>query len=578
MTHTQLLAVRRRADSRGVANRLLRFLPLLVLLAVLFLLIILPLIFILIASFTDVSPASTNPAHFTWDNFLALFSPSVIQAMGNSAIIGLGGAFCSLVAGGLLAWLAARTNVPLKGIVQVVAISPLFISSLVGAIAWNYLASPNQGLLNILMRDLHLPTIFDAYTIPGLIFVFTIYYTPYAYLLIFNALSLSNPELEEAARVHGAPTWRVLTKVTFPLVLPAVLAASLLTFVLIIENFPIPQVLGTPASISTLPSYIYRLMNMVPVRANNAAAVGILLMVIVFLIVYVQRRILAKGRFQTVTGKGMRQKVTDLGPWRWVAGAFVMLYLVVSTVLPFLALILLSLRKSTFIGSITDLFDVSGYGLATYQYVLDYAPFVEGLKNSLIIGALTAVTGAILHAVMAFAVTRTKVPGRALVEYIAAIPLAVPGLVLGMGLLWAWTKSPVPIYGTIAVLIIAYVANNTPQGFQSISSSMTQIHKELEEAAMVSGATPFTTAMRVTVPLVRTSVFTAAITLMILCIRELSVAIFLFTADTRMLSIVTFDFYNSGSASRAAAVSVLYTALLAILVVATKRWLVPKKH
>ncbi|MGH2604202.1 MAG: ABC transporter permease, partial [Dehalococcoidia bacterium] len=390
------------------------------------------------------------------------------------------------------------------------------------------------------------------------------YYAPYAYLFVASALALMNPELEEAAEVHGGTITRVMRLVTFPLVLPATLGAFILTFVLIIENFPVVQVLGSPGGVETMPAYIFRLMISAPSRPNEASAAGLLLMLIMVTLVTVQARLLARREYVTVTGKGFRPRRIKLGRWRWAGFAFALTYLVVAVGVPFFALAQAALRRSQFISGIGDFVDLSAFSFRSITSLIDYPPFSLGLRNTLIVGALTAVFGGALHLLTAYTVYRTNAPGRKVLEYVAMLPVTVPALVIGLGFLWTWLNVPIPLYGTLLILVLAYTARFMPQGYRGISATILQVHKDLEESAQVSGASRARAAVNVVVPLIRSGIFSTMLLLFILSMRELSASIFLFTSDTRVLPIVLYDQWTSGSYSRMAAISLLYSALLCV--------------
>lgn len=554
-------------------RRTTRYLPMSVILLILGVLAVLPIGMLVYASVVDVvpRPGSTGGA-FTAEWYRNIASPAYLVAGRNSMVIAIGGTSLALLFGVGLAWIGARTDVPGKAIVQLAGVVPLFVSSLVGALAWSFLGSPEQGFLNILLRPLGLDVV-NIYSMPGIIFVFGLYYAPYSYLLVYSALSLMNPELEESAHTHGATNMTVMRIVTLPLVAPAVIGGGLLTFALILENFSVPTVLGTPAAVNTLPTFIYRLMNAAPPDANQAAAVGAVLMALLVIIVFIQRKVLNRREYTTVAGKGFRPRVVALGRWRWAGFGFAALYIFLAVVLPLMALLQMAFRNNLYISGVADLFDPSAFGIDTMLDVLTYSSFQTGITNSVIVAVGAAILGVMFCFAMAFTVARSKLPGRQFIEYIAVIPVAIPAIVMGMGILWAWFLLPFPIYGTLAILVFAYVGRFMPQGFTSIAASIRQVHTDLEESAVVSGASKTRSSLEVTVPLIRSSVISAMLLLLILSFRELSVALFLFTTDTRVLSIVIFDFWNGGSLGRAAAASLLYSVLLTAIVLAARRWM-----
>lgn len=555
-------------------RRGLRFVPLSVVLVILGVLVVLPLGMLVWASIVDIVPRpGSTGGSLTAQWYENLIHRGYLHAATNSLLIACGGTALGIFFGGGLAWLGARTDVPGKILVHLAGIVPLFVSSLVGALAWGILASPNQGLLNILLRGIGIDWSLNVYSMWGVIFVFGIYYAPYSFLLVYSALSLMNPELEESARTHGASNFSVMRRITLPLVAPALTGGGLLTFALILENFPVPAVLGTPGGLNTLPSFIYRLMRSAPPKSNQAAAIGVLLMVLLLVVVFVERKLLARRDYTTISGKGFQPRVIALGKWRWPAFGFVAFYIMLAVVLPLFALLEVSLRDQPFIANVGDMFDPSVFSLTDIEETLNYGPFRDSVINTLIVGVGAAVLGGAFCFAMAFMVTRSKVPGRQLIEYLATVPIAVPALVMGMGILWTWFLIPLPLYGTLLLLMIAYIGRFLPQGFTSIGGSIRQVHTDLEESAVVSGATRARASVSITMPLIRSSVVSAALLLLIMSFRELSIAVFLFTTDTRMLSIVIFDFWYGGSLGRAAAASLLYSVILAVIVIVARRWM-----
>lgn len=568
---------RRRRSLQSAYYNIGRRLPFYLLLVLLFFIVIAPILMIIYASLISVPP---RPGHdvswsnFTLDNFAFITSSNTIRATLNSLTIGVFGTLFALIGGGLLAWLAARTDVPGRPLVQLAGIVPMFMSPLVGALSWSFIGSPaNTSYANLLLAELGTDFRVNIYSIAGIVFVFSLYYIPYAFLFIYSALTLMNPELEEVARVHGATVRKTASFVTFPLVAPAILGSGLLTFVLIIENFPVPQVLGTPARINTLPSFIFNLMNTAPSRPNEAAGVGLLLMIVMSAVIWIQRKIISAREYATVTGKGFRPRKIELHGWRWPAFSFVLLYIILAVVLPFFALGQMAFRFHSFIPDFWGLFDRTAFTTMHFTAVLSYSPFQIGLRNSIIASTVTAFLGGALHLVMSYTVYRTKTPGRQWLEYIAMLPLAAPALVLGIGFLWTWLLLPFPLYGTLGILVIAFAVRFMPQGFRSISSSILQVHRDLEESAFVAGASRTRTTVEVTLPLIRSGVVSTMVLLLILSMRELSAAIFLFTSSTRVLSVVIFDLWYSGVLARAAVVSIIYSGILLIVVLSARRYL-----
>lgn len=546
--------------------------PVIPLLAILLLLVGLPLIVLIVTSFVTESPRPGGElGNFTLENYAQLASAGNREAAVNSLIISVGGTVLAMFIGGTLAWLAARTDIPFRGMAQLAGIVPLFMSALVGTLAWALIASPNAGYINVALESLGLHEAINIYSLGGIIFVMGLFYAPYTFLFVNGALTLMNPELEEAGSVHGATMRRVIGKVTVPIVAPAVVGSGILTFVLISENFPVVQILGSAGSISTLPSRLFRLMVAFPPRANEAAALGIALLVLLTVVIWLQRRLVNRRSYVTVTGKGFRPRQIPLGAWRWPAVAFVVLYLVLAVVLPYFALLQSALRQHQFLASFSDLFDFSVFSFENIIEAIQYGPFQQGMQNTFIVAFATAVFGGALHFVLAYVVRRTTLRGRAMLEYATNVPLAMPALVLGMGFLWGWMRLPLPVYGTLIILVMAFATRFLPQGFQGISSTIVQVDKDLEDAAIVSGANRSRAVRSVTFPLIKTGVVSTMLLLFILSFRELSAALFLFTSDTRILSVVIYDQWESGQWPRVAAMSLLYSLVLLVVTLVGRR-------
>jgi iron(III) transport system permease protein len=467
----------------------------------------------------------------------------------------------------------ARTDVPGKAFVQLAAIMPLFVSVLVASAAWSSLGAERTGYLNIALASLGIPWRVNVESRTGIALVFGLYYAPYVYLFMQSALALVHADMEEAAAISGAPIGKILRRITFPLVKPALLGSMLLVFALMVEDFPVPQLLGSPVGIQTLSVAIYNLMMRVPAQPNAAAALSVLLMAATASLVFAQRRMLGGTDYRTVTGKGMQPRTLRLGRLRWPAFAFVLGYALVAIAAPGFALLEGALRTNMYVPDIATLFAPSGLSLAPMIAALTDPDVIAGAQNSLVSGLGAAGAGAALCFVLAYVVHRTTLPARTPLEYLATLPVAVPALVLGIGILWTWLAVPLPVYGTLAILSIGYVSRFLPQGYRAIASSIGQIHEDLEHAARLAGANRLQVVRRITLPLVRGGVASSAFILLILSIRELTASLFLYTTGTRTLAIVIYEKYVTGSWSAVASISLVFTLVLAVLTLAGRRWL-----
>jgi iron(III) transport system permease protein len=483
--------------------------------------------------------------------------------------------FRSMIFGCGMAWLAARTNVPMKGLVHLAGVMPLFVSLLVAAVTWSLLGAGYAGYLNIIFKDLGLPLRIEMRSLAGIALVQGIYFTPYAFIFLYSALTLVHPDLEEAAAVHGGRLSQILRIISFPLVRPALIGSALLIFVLICEDFPVPQILGGPVGIETLSIRIYNMMSRVPAHPNQASALSLVLTLAVWILVYTQKRVLGGADYRTVTGKGLQQRITDLGPWRWLAAGFVIFYTFIAVVLPVWALLQGSLRTNLFIPNSSAFFDFSQFSMKNLIEAASSSAVRDGLYNSLMAAVMTATIGSAFFFVLAYAVNRSNLPGRKYLEYMAMIPLALPALVLALGILWTWVANPIPVYGTLAILVIAFTTRFIPQGYRAIASGVTQIHDDLENAALVAGATRLQTIRLVMLPLVRGGVAASAFLLFVLSFREVAASLFLYTTKTRVLSIVLLESYEGGMWSSVASISLLYTLMLIAITLVGRRWMRP---
>jgi iron(III) transport system permease protein len=311
----------------------------------------------------------------------------------------------------------------------------------------------------------------------------------------------------------------------------------------------------------------------VPALPNQAAALSVLLTIVICLLVYTQRRVIAGKDYRTVTGKGMRVSPVSLRWLRWPAFGLVALYAFIAVILPLLALLEGALRRSLFVPDAASLLDVSQFSLTSFSRALANTAILQGFTNSLIAGAATAIIGSALFFCLAYVVNRTQLPGRRLLEYLVMMPLAIPALVMGLGILWTWVAAPVPVYGTMAILVIAFLTRFMPQGYRAVASSLVQIHDDLEHAALIAGAGQAMAIRRIILPLARGGITSAAFLMVVLAIRELTASLFLYTTKTRLLSIVLYESYENGAWGTVASVSLIYTGLLMGLALLGRRWM-----
>jgi iron(III) transport system permease protein len=539
------------------------------LLAILAFLVIYPVLTLLLGALTDTNPVvdGLSLSHLSISNFLTvLTNPNVAEALFNTLVCCGGGTLIAVAIGLTFSWIVVRTNTPFRGFIAAASILPLFAPPLVAGVAWSILGSPKTGLINTVFKWIGLDWHVNFYSLSGLVFVFGIYYAPYVYMFTASALRNMDPSLEEAAEISGASAFSTLFTVTFPLIMPAIVSGMLLSFIVMLGIYGVPAVLGAPANINVLTTYIFKLTNWSPPLYNTAAAVAIILMVVTGGLVYLQQKVLSGRSYTTVAGKAFRPRSLDLGPWRWLTFALGLVYLLVVVVLPLLALIVAAFRKFMFIRDVAALFDMRAYSLMHFNSIFDNPLTMRSIYNAVEVGIITAVIGGTLAFAIGYTIHRTRLPGRRTIDLISTVPVAIPGLVVGVAYLWAWIGIPGGLYGTIWILALAFIARFMPDTVKSLSTSFMQIHRELEEAAWVCGKGPLTTIRTVVLPLARPGVIASMTLLFVLAIRELGSSLFLYTTNTMVMSVLLLDYYEGGNIGKTAAFSLVQTVLLGVLI------------
>ena len=558
-----------RSASEGMRRRVWANLWVVLLLAILGFLVIYPILMLLLGALTDTNPVveGISLRHLSIANFLVvLANPNVGEALVNTLIACGGGTAIAVVIGLLFSWIVVRTNTPFKGFIAAASILPLFAPPLVAGVAWAILGSPKTGLINTLFKWIGLDWRVDFYSLWGLVFVFGIYYAPYVYMITSSALRNMDPSLEEAAEISGASAFATLFSVTFPLIMPAIISGMLLSFIVMLGIYGIPAVLGSSTNLAVLTTYIFKLTNWSPPLYNTAAAVAIILMVVTGALVFLQNRVISGRSYITVAGKAFRPRNLDLGRWRWFTFGLGIIYLLIVVVLPLLALIVAAFRKFMFIRDVSSLFDMRQYSMVHFNSIFDNPLTLRSIYNAVEVGLVTAVVGGVLAFAIGYTIHRTQVTGRRWIDLISTVPVAIPGLVVGVAYLWAWVGIPGGLYGTIWILALAFIARFMPDTVKALSTSFLQIHRELEEAAWVCGKGMFGTIRTIVLPLARPGVIASMTLLFVLAIRELGSSLFLYTSNTMVMSVLLLDYYEGGNLGKTAAFSLVQTVLLGVLI------------
>ncbi len=534
---------------------------------VLIYLAVLPLFMLLLGSFqVEVAPREFI---ISLKNYRAAYaSEYTYSTFKNSLIFAAGSSALTFLLGTILAWLVERTNTPLRVVFIPIAVVPLILPGVLEAIAWIFLLSPKFGYINVaLMYLFGLESApFNVFSLPGMIWVHSVGQVPLAFLMMVAAFKSMDPALEESAMMSGANTWETLRRVTLRLLMPTSASVLLILFVRTLESFETPALIGIPARIFVYTSEIYLAFNEYPPDYGRGAALAVGLLILSAAGVWLYTRSTREGkRFQTVTGKAFRPRQFDLGPWRWVGFGFLMVYFLVVVLLPFLVMLWASFLPFF----ATPSWDALGkLSFENYRYLFGFRPFWDAMQNSIVLALMSATIAMVLTSLIAWIVYKSRLPGSWVLDFLAFVPITVPGIVLGMALILLYVAFPIPIYGTIWVLLIAYVTRYIPYGMRSSSGSILQIHSELEEAAAASGASWWETFKRVTLPLLRPGFVAGWIYIFIVSFREFSTSVLLATGESRVLSILLFTMFEQGQVTVVAAIGILMIlTLLAIVAV-----------
>lgn len=530
-----------------------------------------PVGWLVYGSFYSAQPLEDG--YLTTDNYVRAYSDSYLfDTIKNTLIFAFGQMVVSVGIGTALAWVVARTNTPGRQFFEILILIVFLLPTLLAVLAWTLLLSPRTGLINTaLMAVFRLDSPpFDIFSLQGMIFVQGVYLAPFAYLIIAPAFASIDSSLEESARMSGSSVLQTLRNVTLPLARPAILSAALLMFIVGLESFDIPQLLGAPRRIFTFTSLIFSSIDVFfppDFGAASALASGLLLTSILFVFFY-RRSLSQLSRFETIKGKGYRAGIIDIGRWRWLTFGLCALYFLMTVVLPLVII---------FIGSFLKFFGRFNMKIFTrmsfdnYGRIFKHPQLIDGFINSVLLAIFAGGAIVLLAAVVSFITIKSNIRGRGLLEFIAMLPISFPATVLGVALLWAWITVPGPVYGTTLILAVAYATRYLPIGMRTISGSIIQLSNELEEASKMSGASWTYTFRRIILPLIRPALVAAWLMMFLIILRELSMSIILVGTGNPVISVVMYDYYTSGELGAMSATSILMVVATISMVVVARR-------
>ena len=529
-----------------------------------------PLLMLLYSSLSDAPPGSLGNltlAHYS----RAYLDPEFYVLFWNTLKFALGAAALSFTFGGVLAWICERTNTPLRGVISGLVLVLFIVPGILETVAWILLLSPQIGLINLFIRNvLALPDFsLNVFSLGGMIWAESMNLYPLVFLLLSAAFRSQDIAMEEASLACGAGNFTTFIRITLRLVMPAMLSVLLITFIRAVESFEVPALIGARAGVFVFTSKIYSALQRLRPQYGIAGAYSLTLLVISIAGVWLYTRMTKAGEsFAIITGKGYRPRRIDLGPWRCLVCVFALLIVAATAVLPIANLLWSSLTPYMAVPSWEMLPRLSW---KSYGDLFAYPFGRKALTNSLMLSFASATGVMLLTSLIAWVTVKSRLRGRVLLDNLAFLPIAVPGLVLGVSLLVLYLTLPIPIYGTLWILFIAYMTRYLPYGIRAASASMIQISKELEEASVASGASWLQTFYKVLLPLLMPGFIAGWVYIAIVSLRELSTSILLYTQDSIVLSILIFDMWESGLYNTVSALGVLMVVFLMLVTWAARK-------
>ena len=540
-------------------------------------LVLVPVAALLVTAFTEDTGLGFGA--FTLDNFVEAYSNTrILRLFANSLIYALGTALVTFVIGAFVAWAVERTDAPGRTLFHNLALLSFAIPGLLMAMAWIFVLSPNIGWLNAVLKSAfglsNAPI--NIYSMAGMIWALSSHYFPLAYLAIGPALRTLDVRMEEAGLVSGGRYWQVLPKITLPLLRPAILSGLLLLFIMGLSSYEVPRVIGRPARIDVFTTEIQGATTDTPPEFGVASALSLTLLVVCFVAIYFYRRATRNAEaFATITGKGYMPTRIELGRWRWPVAMAIGFIFLVALGLPLFTLVWQSFFRNLsqpFMGS------AAPATLENYRYILRYPVFLDAVRTSVVVSAMAATVVVALTLVMAWMARRSASQFAWLLDALASAPIAIPSVIVGASILFTYLVVPIPVYNTIWILLIAYVTLCLPYGMRFASSGITQIHRELEEVAEVSGARTAQVFLRVLLPLILPFLLAAWIYVFVLSVRELGASVFLVGPGTSVLGTISLTMWEEGGSYGAVAALGVLQILPLLVIVAGLRWLETRVH
>ncbi len=506
---------------------------------------------------------------FTLENWTSVYGGADnLAAFGTTIVLSAVVAGLSTLIGSVIAWIMARSDAPGRNFLAPLLVMPLMISTLITSLAWIALCAPNAGFVNAFARSwFGISMVFDIYSFSGVVLVLVLHFVSFAFLPIYAALRAIDASLEEASFMAGAGPLETAGRMTLPLIWPTQVASFLLIFIFVSENFSVPTLLGSTHGLRTLASAIYFAMASEPSKPTFAATAGTLLVWLALLGTAWQRRIIANARkYAVIGGKGAKPGLVRLGAWRYVATGFVTLYLLLAVFIPYATLVFASFLKF-----VTPRINMNLFTTANYARVFDWDRLLP-TQNSLILSGAGALIATLAYVVLAYLISRNRGATGKVLEYAVMVPTVMPALVLGVGFVWAYVPLPLPIYGTMWILFIAYITRFAGQGVRQSRTALIQVSEDLSEASRICGASPAQTFRHIVLPLLRPALISLWTVLFILIFMEISITIVLYTPDTLTLPVLLWSRMLSGTQTEAFAVAVVQATIVFVILFLADRF------
>lgn len=523
-------------------------------------LVLYPLAFLVIASVNVGDPQIFPPEEYGFGNYHNLYDD--VRIITNTLLVACVSTVLAVVFGFVQAWILTRTSIPGREKLERLMELPYYMTPLIGALAWGVLLGPKTGLINQFWRSIGFETdFFDIYTPWGIAWVMALFEGTVAFVMISAAMKSMDPSLEESSRVMGASKLATMWKITVPLVLPGILSATIFVFAEMLGSFAAAFVLGIPGRFYVVTTSIWQAALSWPPDYGRAAAMGLSLFVAMVATLGASRLIMRHGSYATITGKAFRPRPMDVGLMKWPLLAIAWGYIVCAVVLPLIALTLTSFQKFA-----TVIIHQMQFTLANYETAMQMGSLGPAFINSMILGVSVATIGVPIIGILAWIIYRSTMPMRGPMEYVAMIPAAVPRLVFGLGLLWAWINIPIPLYGTLWLLGIAYFTVFMPLALRTMAGVVLQVDKSLEECARVCGAGWGYQMRTVTLPLLRPGLIAAWLLVFIASVRELGASVFLMGPHSKVIAPSIVNSWLTASSELSAAMALIQTVMVFIAV------------